>query len=113
MAEARESSEKHLHETYARLQAALQELVALQRQRSRRAVPANAPALPAASSAASPLSPVAPALLAAPAPPAAPAEVPESRMAAIHHALEQALQDWKHALREMKRLPRMASVATA
>jgi stearoyl-CoA desaturase (delta-9 desaturase) len=139
VAEARESAEKHLHETYARLQAALQEMVALQRQRSRRAaagslgaasttvttnvaLPAPAPVAPL-----TPLAPVAPltpivalnAVQASDALPATPllplviADAPESRMAAIHHTLEQALQDWQQTLREMKRLPRAGSVVTA
>jgi stearoyl-CoA desaturase (Delta-9 desaturase) len=107
VAEARESADKHLHETHARLQAALQELVALQRQRSRRATPATpATAMDSVTAPSVALAPLAPTSLPA-------ADVPESRMAAIHHALEQALRDWKLALREMKRLPRASRVATA
>jgi stearoyl-CoA desaturase (delta-9 desaturase) len=103
LAEARESLEQRLQETYARLQAALHELVALQRQRR--------PARPAATAAlAAPAAPAA--LTSLPPPPALPPlpldtaiEAPESRLEAIHHALEQALRDWKQALRQMKRLP--------
>jgi stearoyl-CoA desaturase (delta-9 desaturase) len=43
VAEARESSEQRLHEIYARLQAALQELVTMQRQRQRLASREEAP----------------------------------------------------------------------
>ncbi len=84
LAEARESVEQRLHETYARLQAALRELVAAQRQR-RPAVPR----IPANE----------------------PAEMPEGRLGTIQHALEQALWDWKQALRQMKRLPAAAVAA--
>jgi hypothetical protein len=30
-------------------------------------------------------------------------------MGAIHHALDQALRDWKQALRQMRRLPHAAA----
>jgi stearoyl-CoA desaturase (delta-9 desaturase) len=79
LAEARESVEQRLHETYARLQAALRELVAVQRQRR----PSDAKN--------------------------GPGETLEGRLGAIHHALEQALSDWKLALRQMKRLPAAAA----
>jgi stearoyl-CoA desaturase (Delta-9 desaturase) len=88
LAEARESVEQRLQETYARLQAALHELVALQRQRR----PVRGPE-PAATPAAA----------------AAAGEAPESRLGAIHNVLEQALRDWKQALRQMKRLPSAAA----
>jgi stearoyl-CoA desaturase (delta-9 desaturase) len=88
LAEARESVELRLHETYARLQAALRELVAAQRQR-RPAVPKLAQAAPLAQT----------------------AETPEGRLGTIQHALEQALLDWKQALRQMKRLPAAAVAA--
>jgi stearoyl-CoA desaturase (delta-9 desaturase) len=95
LAEARESVELRLHETYARLQAALRELVAAQRQR-RPAV--SKPVLEAKASLAQAVTPAA-------------AETPEGRLGTIQHALEQALWDWKQALRQMKRLPAAAVAA--
>lgn len=84
VAESRESVEQRLQETYARLQTALHELVALQRQRRPlRPVP-EIPAVPAA-------------------------DAPESRLGAMHHALDQALRDWKQTLRQMRRLPHAAA----
>jgi stearoyl-CoA desaturase (delta-9 desaturase) len=94
VAEARASAEQRLHESYARLQATLHELVAVQRQRQRLARTA---------------SPAQPATL----PSLTPELSPESRLGAIHHALDQALLDWKQALRQMKRLPRLPVAATA
>jgi stearoyl-CoA desaturase (delta-9 desaturase) len=94
VAEARDSAEQRLQETYARLQSTLHELVALQRQRRPTlSGAAAAPALAAAAKAAQ----------------TAADEAPESRLAAIQHALEQALRDWKLALRQMKRLPTAAA----
>lgn len=92
--EARESVEQRLQEAYARLQAALRELVALQRQRR----PAAARTAPLASAA----EPVVPAA-AVPAH-AENAAAQGTRLAAIQQSLEQALRDWKLALRQMKRL---------
>jgi stearoyl-CoA desaturase (delta-9 desaturase) len=111
-AEVRESVEQRLQETYARLQAALRELVALQRQRRPAAVQ-RAPLAQAAASAASagavrPASAVAVAAVAAVADEGA-GEAPGNRLVAIHHAVEQALRDWKLALRQMKRLPAAAA----
>jgi stearoyl-CoA desaturase (Delta-9 desaturase) len=99
LAEARESVELRLHETYARLQAALRELVAAQRQR-RPAVskPVLEPVLEVKASLAQAVTPAA-------------AETPEGRLGTIQHALEQALLDWKQALRQMKRLPAAAAIA--
>jgi stearoyl-CoA desaturase (delta-9 desaturase) len=88
LAEARESVEQRLAETYGRLQAALRELVALQRQRRPPAAVAVVPPSPATAG-----------------------EAHESRLGAIHHAVEQALRDWKLALRQMRRLPSAATAA--
>ncbi|MDP9121746.1 MAG: fatty acid desaturase [Acidobacteriota bacterium] len=71
-----ESYEKRLHEGYARLQSALHELLVLERR----------PARPAAGGA------------------VAGDDPPETRLGMIHHALEQALREWKRTLRQMKRL---------
>ncbi len=100
LAEARESVELRLHETYARLQAALRELVAAQRQRR------PAVAKLAQAQAAAPLAPAA-------TPAAETPETPEGRLGTIQHALEQALWDWKQALRQMKRLPAAAAAIAA
>jgi stearoyl-CoA desaturase (delta-9 desaturase) len=88
LSEARESVEQRLAETYGRLQAALRELVALQRQRR---TPAAAPAAPPVAGAGS--------------------DNHESRLGAIHHTVEQALRDWKLTLRQMRRLPSAAAAA--
>jgi stearoyl-CoA desaturase (Delta-9 desaturase) len=73
----REHQEARLHEAYASLQAALHDLLSLQRkQRSKAAVPAGEEQLPL-----------------------------ETRLGLTYHALEQALADWKLTLRQMKRLP--------
>jgi stearoyl-CoA desaturase (delta-9 desaturase) len=95
VAEARASVEQRLQETYARLQATLHELVALQRQRRPARVAPVAPQAPEAVSA----------LVQA----GAADEASESRMGAIHHALDQALRDWKQTLRQMRRLPHAAA----
>jgi stearoyl-CoA desaturase (delta-9 desaturase) len=72
---ARQSYEQRLHEGYAKLQSALHELLALQRRSA-------APAVDAAAG----------------------DDLPETRLGMIHHALEQALREWKQTLRQMKRL---------
>jgi stearoyl-CoA desaturase (delta-9 desaturase) len=95
-AEPRATAEQRLTDAYARLQAALRELVALQRERR--------PAAPAAA--------VAPAALAASAASTAKGEPHESRLGASRRRVEQALRDWKAALRQMRRLPsRGAAIA--
>jgi stearoyl-CoA desaturase (delta-9 desaturase) len=99
LAEARESVEQRLAEAYARLQAALRELVALQRQR-RPAVRAAA-AIAAEPQAGGPAS--------AGAGDSRANDPHESRVSAIHHAVEQALRDWKLTLRQMRRLPSAAA----
>jgi len=114
LAEARESVEQRLHETYARLQAALRDLVAMQRQR--RPVAAKGEGLAAATAGASPggAAPLAAGIATAAGAagqPGEPGETLESRLGAIHHALEQALSDWKLALRQMKQLPAAAAAA--
>ena len=87
-AEPRATFELRLADSYARLQAALRELVALQRERR-----------PAASA---PVAAVAPAV----------AEPQETRLGASRRGVEQALHDWKVTLRQMRRLPsRGAAVA--
>jgi stearoyl-CoA desaturase (Delta-9 desaturase) len=97
--EARDSAEQRLHETYARLQATLHELVAVQRPRRHASAAATGaaqgPPVEAGAAAAQAMA----------------VEAPESRLAAVHHALEQALRDWKQALRQMKRLPTAAAAA--
>ncbi|HVT17324.1 MAG TPA: fatty acid desaturase [Thermoanaerobaculia bacterium] len=77
MAGVRESYEKRLHDAYASLQSALQELLALQRRTAR--------------------------------PPDGCTDHPETRLGMVHHALEQALRDWRRALRQMNRLPTAAA----
>jgi hypothetical protein len=94
VAEARDSSEQRLHEIYARLQEALHELVALQRQRHRRVAPALAPISAVAIEAPAPIADA----------PAA-TEPVEGRLVTLQHSLEQSLRDWRQALRQMKRLP--------
>jgi stearoyl-CoA desaturase (delta-9 desaturase) len=81
--EPRKSAEQRLADSYARLQAALRDLVALQRERR---PTASAPAAIAATAATSP-------------------EPQESRLGASRRSVEQALRDWKVALRQMRRLP--------
>jgi carboxypeptidase Q len=85
VAEARDDSHQRLHEIYGRLQAALHEIVALQRNR-RPTAPAPLPAAPAA-------------------------ETPESRIGALHRSVEQELREWKQALRQMRRLPTMSTAS--
>ncbi|HEV3458304.1 MAG TPA: hypothetical protein VHG32_17225 [Thermoanaerobaculia bacterium] len=113
LAEARESVEQRLHETYARLQSALRELVAMQRQR--RPAAGKSAALQAAMVANGALPGNAENAArqggAASTPQGEPGETLESRLGAMHHALEQALSDWKQALRQMKQLPAAAAAA--
>jgi stearoyl-CoA desaturase (delta-9 desaturase) len=111
LAEARESVEQRLHETYARLQSALRELVAMQRQR--RPAAGKSAALQAAmvANGALPANAAARQGGAASTPQVEPGETLESRLGAMHHALEQALSDWKQALRQMKQLPAAAAAA--
>jgi stearoyl-CoA desaturase (delta-9 desaturase) len=75
----REHHEARLHEAYARLQTALHELTTLERRQ-------KAPASPEEE------------------------HLPfETRVGMTYHAVEQALQEWKQTLRQMKRLPVMAT----
>lgn len=104
--EARESAERRLHDTHARLQGALQELVALQRQRSRRTAPAAAATDAEAAGTAGTLETPTGRLTTL-------AEAAEARMAAMQRSLQEALREWKLALREMRRLPRMTRMARA
>jgi len=72
----REHQEVRLQEAYASLQAALHELMSLQRRQRPKAVPAGEENLPH-----------------------------ETRLGLTYHAVEKALADWKQTLRQMKRLP--------
>jgi len=105
VAELREHHEPRLHSAYASLQQALQDLLTLQRRPAARVAAADAAAKAAAAAAAQPV------------PPAAgtpgTSEPHETRLGLVHHALEQALHDWKRALRQMNRLPRLPVAAAA
>ncbi len=72
----REDAEKRLHEAHARLQAALHELLTLQRRPARKAAAAEESHMPW-----------------------------ETRLGLTYHALEKALAEWKQTLRQMNRLP--------
>jgi stearoyl-CoA desaturase (delta-9 desaturase) len=72
----REQNEQRLHDAHAALQAALQDLLALQRRRPAKAVSAEVEHMPH-----------------------------ETRVGLTYHALEQALQEWKKTLRQMNRRP--------
>ena len=79
VAHSRESYEERLHQAYARLETAIHDLIALQRRRSGKPVPAldmEGEPLPL-----------------------------ETRLGMTYNALEQALSEWKQTLRQMKRLP--------
>lgn len=75
----RETHEQRLHEAYARLQAALHDLMTLQRRQKPQQAEGEE-ALPW-----------------------------ETRLGLTYHALEKALADWKQTLRQMNRLPVMAA----
>lgn len=77
----REDAEKRLHEAHTRLQAALHELLTLQRR----------PATKAAAEQQEPHLPW------------------ETRLGLTYHALEKALAEWKQTLRQMNRLPVLAT----
>jgi stearoyl-CoA desaturase (delta-9 desaturase) len=75
----RETYERRLHDAYAALQKAMHDLLAFERRR-------------------------------APAPSPEHEHLPhETRLGMIHHALEQALAEWRQILRQMKRLPAAAA----
>ncbi len=75
----RETYERRLHDAYAALQKAMHDLLAFERRR-------------------------------APAPAPEHEHLPhETRLGMIHHALEQALDEWRQILRQMKRLPAAAT----
>jgi len=79
VADFRETYERRLHEAYLSLQKAMHDLLAMQRRG------AKAPAAPELE------------------------HLPvETRLGMIHHALEQALADWRQTLRQMKQLPAVA-----
>jgi len=73
---SRESYEERLHQAYARLEAAIQDLLALQRRRPAKVVDPELESLPL-----------------------------ETRIGLTYNALEQALREWKQTLRQMNRLP--------
>ena len=70
------SYEERLHEGYAKLQAAIHDLLTVQRKQVRKATAASS----------------------------ADEDLPETRLGMIHHALEQAMREWRQLLRQMKRL---------
>ena len=72
----REFQEARLHEAYASLQTALHDLLSLERRQRPKAAPAVEEHLPL-----------------------------ETRLGLTYRALEEALEDWKQTLRQMKRLP--------
>jgi stearoyl-CoA desaturase (delta-9 desaturase) len=75
VADLRESYERRLHDAYASVQKAMHDLLAFERRK-------------------------------APAPAPEQEHLPhETRLGMIHNALEQALDDWRQILRQMKRLP--------
>jgi stearoyl-CoA desaturase (Delta-9 desaturase) len=76
---SREVYEERLHQAYARLEKAIQELLALQRRRPAR-VAVEEEHLPF-----------------------------ETRIGLTYHALEQALREWKQTLKQMNRLPAIAA----
>jgi stearoyl-CoA desaturase (delta-9 desaturase) len=107
----REHHEQRLHSAYASLQHALQELLTLQRRPMRQAA-TEAAAVKAEKEKKVPVQPLA-AAASSSALSIAAAEPHETRLGMVHHALEQALRDWKRALRQMRRLPRLPVTAAA
>jgi stearoyl-CoA desaturase (delta-9 desaturase) len=106
----REHHEQRLHSAYASLQHALQELLTLQRRPLRQAATAIAPEKAEKKA---PVQPLVPLVVTASAVSIAATEPHETRLGMVHHALEQALRDWKRALRQMRRLPRLPVTAAA